>query len=167
MCESCAVDHHQTPSRWAKARGVALLISGVLAAGVIILHPGTGRSSAATRTVNADRVFVADMHRQQSAGLVLARTGLRSEQPRLRRLGTALENVERSHAVPGSRVAGLASSVYARPTTRFVADVREHLQADSLVARVEQAAGRNAGLRRAALRVATAAAALLTRLPRA
>ena len=169
MCESCAVDDHQTPSRWAKARGVALLISGVLAAGVIILHPGTGRSNAATRTGNADRVFVADMQRQQSAGLVLALAGLSSEQPRLKRLARALEGVEAGHAVAGRSVGAAASDMSAgrfavNTEQRFVAAVREHLQADVLVARVERATGRADALRQAAVHIAKSAAVMLARL---
>lgn len=166
MCESCGNVHGRS-SRWLKLRAAGVIGSGVIAAAVLIADPGSrvpGPSS--TTSATTDRVFVSDSRRQQASGRALAAAGMQSAVPQVRRMAEELSRLERNH--PGDRVAPVGSrgrQTVVAGERRFVAAVRDHLEADVLIARIERSDGADRALRRRAASMISGAQLALVALP--
>jgi len=170
VCNSCGLDHPPS-SRWLLARALGVLAAGVIAVAVLLLHGSPSRSAAAPRPVavsNTDRVFASDNCRQENAGRALAYAGEHFTVPEIRRVAAQLARLERAHAArPGAKGCSAAASPPITSRRAYLSAVRDHLQSDVLVARIEESDGTDRRLRRRAATVVSRAQPALASLPRA
>lgn len=165
MCQSCDTDH-SPPSRWALIRGAIVLSAGAVAAALLLILGDGSHEGRSPGTSNTDRVFASDIRSQQAEGQAIADAGMRSTVPAVRRVAEELSSVERNHTA-GVSVAGAAPGAIAEASSerRFVDLVRDHLEADILIARIERSDGVDRSLQRQAVIVTTQAKRAMAALP--
>lgn len=158
MCGSCGSNHQSHgPNPEAGLPKVRLIAMGVavLAALVLVIvapgHHAAGRTSTASLTTT-DRVFVRDATTSARRGVALG-TGVAAaaNDPKLRsyaRHYAAEEQRELSRfAVPGGGVTATPMRLEGQADTGLRALLRQHLQEDHLLARIEVGSGHNAPTR--------------------